>query len=703
MARSILINGLNLPIRLADFDFAEAARNGEVATGGFELDSENAATDINSHWPIRVRDTAASSNDVFNGYIADKTITRGPFAIDRDRQFDVNTVDLNTLLIDDIITGASGNRPEETDIARVTWLVGTSFLSGMGATIGSGGSTTLETADFRTQTPLDLLTQAAETAGKLFFVYWDFATEAPKLFYDLATASNFITSSKISTYLADGSNPTTHHPRKESLVRNLDGGRIYSELLFKYDGGSVTVTNTATASNYRNRKTVIYDNFVKSSAQATRKANQYLNTVSTPEDVITLDVDLTAAQVNEFRAGQLMQIKAPHLGLPTFVDRRIVRTSKKPRVGGSSPDSEDYTVTMELSVPKSNRFGSSGVPTDQLPVTPDVPTAEPATVETVTGACVSLSLYHLDRTMPPDHTVVQTVEGPSFGGSSWGSWVYYNQAWSVTGCPIGGGAWVGYNDREAWWVFTAPADDASYLGLYVTIDTTAVWTTGFVGGYQVGIVNDGPDPGDYGTATGGLGGATVGGITTVYVPRSLIAWGAENSIVFSPTWLCARDFFTCNSSGYFGNPKDDGRGGSGAYHGARVTAACPVRFATGTTGLSGEVAAYGAVDGVNRTFTLIGWDGTGTPEHSVNGLEQPSVGVAFNRTTGTATMEQAPETGSIVLWSYTVGAIAAEVTLTPDPVAVILLVPEPRIPQPIYLLPDPAAVMIVAPEPTVTI
>jgi hypothetical protein len=647
MARSILVNGWNIPVRLQDFDFAEAARNGEVATGGFDMDSEAASVDVNSHWSVVAQETAAPApHHLFHGYVADKEIARGPFAIASDRQFDVDTVDLNTLLIDDIITGASGKRPEESDITRVSWLVGTSFLSGMGATIGASGSTTLEASDFRTQNPLSLLAQAAETAGKLFFVYWDFVTEAPKLFYDLATASNFITSSKISTVLSDSSNALTHHPRKGSLIRRLSGGRIYSELLFKYDGGSVTVTNSATASNFRARKTVIYDNNVKSSAQATRKANQYLASVSTPEDVITLDVDLTAATINEFRAGQLMQIKAPHLGLPSFVDRRIVRTSRRALGDGDNVDSQDYRVTMELSVPKSNRFGSSGVPVDVLP--------DGAATTTTSASCASTTSRKV--TEGEDWLAVydQGVGSPG-SGTIIASYVSYNRAYTTTGCPVGGGAWVGWHNAESWYTFTAEADTGSQLGYSVHVNTTGWTKQGVPQGYEVRVFKGAPSVGDYGKGaviSGGVKGVDV----EYFIPRHFINWGGSTSIILSPTWQCAQDAFFCNPTGNFSFPVDDGRGMSGQWGSVTAGTACPVSFTASTTGLSPWVPGRGVTDGVNNIFYLISWDGSGAVTAEINGLAVPGNAMTLDTSALTVTLASPPPADSVVLFRYSVAA-----------------------------------------------
>jgi hypothetical protein len=283
-----------------------------------------------------------------------------------------------------------------------------------------------------------------------------------------------------------------------------------------------------------------------------------------------------------------------------------------------------------------------------------------------------------------------------------GSTVAFNSAWSVSACPIGGGSWTGWEDRESWWQFTAPADASDYLGLMVTIDALGAYTTGQVGGYSVGIYPGAIAAGLFGKATLGIAGTIVGSEVTVYIPRSLVNWGGVNSIVLHPEWECARSFFTCNGAAYFGSPLGDGRGGSGGYYGIEVDQACPVRFVPGQTGLSTPVSPYGAVDGVNRTFTLIGWDGTGVPEVTINGIEESTTDVVFNRTTRTMTLESAPPERSVLLADYSVGPITGTITLTPDPVPLVLVVPELALPAPVFLLIDPVPIGLAVPDVTIS-
>jgi len=141
---------------------------------------------------------------------------------------------------------------------------------------------------------------------------------------------------------------------------------------------------------------------------------------------------------------------------------------------------------------------------------------------------------------------------------------------------------------------------------------------------------------------------------TVYIPRSLVAWGGENWLIYHPSWLCARDAFFCNAAAYFGNPHDDGRGNSGAYSDLGISVLCVAQFDTGTMGMATAIAGYGAVDGVNRLFTLIGWNGQGPVGYSINGLEHTTADLILDTGAKTALLPSPPPAGAIVLFSYPV-------------------------------------------------
>lgn len=324
----------------------------------------------------------------------------------------------------------------------------------------------------------------------------------------------------------------------------------------------------------------------------------------------------------------------------------------------------EYDVAILFDVPDYNpgvgeTQPGGGGPSGGPPFADEPPGAPaplpPAPTESVTGSCVSGAFKQLERHTDPGGNYAENygTSAVYYAGSS----VYYNEAYTVTGCPIGGGGWTGWSDQAVWVEFTAPADSADYFGLRVTIDLSALVSSGgYAGGFNLGLAQGvgGASRWGQGAPFGHL--APGSGATTFDIPRNLVAWGAANSLVIEPDWLCCRECFFCNSIAYFGSPATDGRGESGTYHDFGVSTFCPVRFLAGTSGLSGWVSGYGAVDGTNATFTLIDWDGTGTVEASINGLIQPNSEVTLDATARTARLDSPPPLGAVVLFLYKVAA-----------------------------------------------
>jgi hypothetical protein len=323
----------------------------------------------------------------------------------------------------------------------------------------------------------------------------------------------------------------------------------------------------------------------------------------------------------------------------------------------------EYDPSIQFDVPDYNPGvgelqpgggGPSGGPEFGGDQPPGVPGGATTPAPTSTTACASATQYAVTEQVDPSGAYAASY-GTDFTGGTVGSWVYYNEAYTVTGCPIGGGAWVGWHDAETWFQFTAPADDPDYLGLSGVLDLTGTGIGGTPGGYQ------GPmEWGVYAGAAGAfpnqgtlLGTATPGALIPFYVPRSLVNWGGANCIFIRNAWDCERGAFYCNPIATFNSPLDDGRGASGQWNDFALTSnqVCTLVFASGS-GLAVAVAGYGDVDGTNTVFTLIGWDGTGTPSLSINGLEQPTADITFDTVLMTATLAYAPPEGALVLWTY---------------------------------------------------
>lgn len=159
-------------IRYRDWALSECAERGQVGASTFTLDDTTGAYVPPGQKAITVEESAAATTRLFTGYIAERQASRGTMG-PGERQWKVTVEDVNVLIDDRIITDAmTGNRPQETDYERVTWLLGTAAAGPITAGVVPNTNTvTMDKIDYRGKRPRDVLEDCAQKSGKTFFVY----------------------------------------------------------------------------------------------------------------------------------------------------------------------------------------------------------------------------------------------------------------------------------------------------------------------------------------------------------------------------------------------------------------------------------------------------------------------------------------------------------------------------------------------------
>ncbi|MDP1805630.1 MAG: hypothetical protein Q8K72_10725, partial [Acidimicrobiales bacterium] len=183
-----------------------------------------------------------------------------------------------------------------------------------------------------------------------------------------------------------------------------------------------------------------------------------------------------------------------------------------------------------------------------------------------------------------------------------GSWVSQNTAYTVSGCPLGGGLWgPGGVTWEAWYTVSASGTDG-VLGARVEIGALGTLLGVADGGsFLVGWANAAPSHlGDF-TVIGTI--ADAGG--TVYVPGSLIIDGGTNHLVIAPAWRAASGWAVCGNVlvSEFGGPVVGGEANSGrgtAPSTGSITVTTLVVSGSGRTSWVSPAGA-GDADGTNDT------------------------------------------------------------------------------------------------------
>jgi hypothetical protein len=610
------------------WEFVEAADKGEVGHGGFDLHDLASAITVPAHKLVIATEGTATPQRIHTGYVGEQGRGRHDFAQQgTDRAWDVHVTDQNTILSDRIIRTADGNRGSETDYARIQWLLGSGYLDAAEGFVPNTNTVTMDAADYRGKTARDVLDECAEHSGKNFFVFYDETDTRRELFYDLATGTNFSSAKKISS-AGDAEGSTIFAPDWEGEDGlTSDPSAVYSGVWLEGDGVQVFRENATTLANYRRREIPVSDGEARTTAAATQEADQFLAQAATPAETITCSIHVPAAMVNDVLAGHRIEVKFPHLGIAAFAWWRVVRRAVRVDRGGPG---DRFRLRLELANPKITRFGGR-------PRRPGTPPAE-AELE---ATDLSYVVNGLNREVPGDGPIVYALDTDSIG-----SWVYDNHPYTGAGCPVGGGLWNGQKISQRHYTVTLPADDGEIVGFR--------WTPpgGFdPQGYVDGILYK-LSQGAHAATAGHFdaGGSAFDG----FVPRTGLTFGASACFVCYPAWEAGGEF--CNLAANFDFPVDDGRGASGKWNEPADDEAVieTIRFAAGARGSSGWVGGIGDVDGSNREFELVRWDGTGNPRAQIGPVEE--LGLVYDRTARTVTLPVAPVTGSIVTFDYQVGA-----------------------------------------------
>ena len=310
---------------------------------------------------VAITETAAPVNRrrIWTGYTGDRRYRRGEPG-DRGsliqgsaRVVDATLVDINSFLSFRIFSESGANRPAETDVARVQWLLGASLLDSTlydQGLVSTAGPVDMDAADYRGQRPADLLNDCSQQSGKNHFVYYDEATGRFSLFYDFNHSTAYRSALRLSNVPADVDGSTTFAPHPDAVLQR-DPSRVASGVWMPYAAGSVYRTQTDagldTAARFGWRDHAAPSVNVKTSAQATARADRYLGENATEDETLTVRATLPRANVNDWREGEAAQVKLVHLpGLDAFRWVRALRRS----VEQTSETDEHYDVEWECTV-----------------------------------------------------------------------------------------------------------------------------------------------------------------------------------------------------------------------------------------------------------------------------------------------------------------------------------------------------------------
>jgi len=349
-------------------------------------------------------ETAESSNQqvIFKGWTADRDVTRGPsMRTAAARLWHVGMVDQNSLITRRIMRGSDANRPAETDVARVQWLMGTTEFGGVVTNsryVSTLYPVAMDAVDYRDQSNQQILDDCAQASGKNYYIIWDegLATPAFGLIYDFSGSSVYRSTLRLTNILGYVNNDITYGVSDKDTKLNRDPSRVYSGVVLPYIGGEVYVQSSSVASAFVSRDTLAPSVNVKTSAKATARANRYIADAATESDVIETSFLVPLSRVNHLKEGMAVQCWFAHFpGYDTGWNwMRVLRRTV------TATSEEFYTVTLSLSAAVGGLLAGGGLTSDGAPY-PAPPIVEPQALQT----CVA------NNTLTYSYTAHGTYEG----------------------------------------------------------------------------------------------------------------------------------------------------------------------------------------------------------------------------------------------------------------------------------------------------
>lgn len=353
-------------IRLGSISgFVTIAELGEVGISSIVIDNPDGTVGHSSDqivgWKLFTVDEGAEASGnqrTYMGYIQDRTYRRradSSLITGVANEIAVNISDLNALLQLRIISDTDGNRPSETVSTRLTWLLGSDYLTGLVYDNGfvASSSVVCDKNSYVGQKPFDVLSALAIYASFNFFVYYDESQEQASLWFDNSNTSTnwdsgiFISNdlSDINQTLIENGTATIFYPYNDAtLSRNPQ--KVYSGVYLPFAKGNVYETEPTTATAFIARDGSAPNSDVKTAAAATAIANTFLADNAEEDDRITVTIQTAAAQVNAVLAGQIVNAKFIHLpGYSDFVPMRAMRRT----VMQNTMTDAIYAITYDLS------------------------------------------------------------------------------------------------------------------------------------------------------------------------------------------------------------------------------------------------------------------------------------------------------------------------------------------------------------------
>jgi hypothetical protein len=351
-------------VQTESWQAAEKAEEGSPA--GWSVVLADPAMDLDIvGWQryLVVEDDSTSDDKVIaGGFTGNQVISRGEAEGDSleplGRTWKVSISDTNTAFGMRVMVGTDCNRPAETDVARMQWLLSTAeagLFDDVTTYVSTASPVDMDALDCTGQMFNTIADDCAQQSGKNWYAWWRYdaglADYQLTAWYGKDSVNAYVSTLSLSNdptdwidaELADGTSLVW--PIEPGAELERDPSRQYSGNYLPFTKGAVFRTNPALWSSFK-RDFVSPSATVSTVTAANARATRQLTEIAEQDHRITTSVQLPKEIATLIRTGMRIRFRATHLPgySAEFQWCRVLSCTPRPIAAGSK-----YELALELS------------------------------------------------------------------------------------------------------------------------------------------------------------------------------------------------------------------------------------------------------------------------------------------------------------------------------------------------------------------
>lgn len=341
-------------VRFGDMALSMSAGVGDPSTSQLPVEDPLGLYDFKGLRAFETRETSAPSNNqiILRGVVQDREVGRSAeraLLTGVERLWTIDIQDYNWHLFKRVLVDDDSNRPAESIGDRLRWLINRAAH----VNINDYGnvfypSRQMDANDYRTQRPIDVLNDCCIEDNYSFWCDYNEAHGKPELFFIRPASDDYASAVAVSNLYADADGVTVFFPYRDAKL-GRSASRIAFGALVTHADGYEYRRKDSTGEQFGKLDQVAPMSNVKTAARAGRLAQKFVNDNDEETDVINLQLNVPAAQVNDIRHGHRLNVKFQHLpGYEDYVGMRVLRRTV---IQEAAIGEDRYVLDLELTGP----------------------------------------------------------------------------------------------------------------------------------------------------------------------------------------------------------------------------------------------------------------------------------------------------------------------------------------------------------------